>query len=973
MLTDTLYTATGQTARTSNPYYDSTNTAPGTDLAGVQGAALPGATQHVYDGAGRETATIFLANGSEKWRATTAYGGDRTSVTPPHGGIATTTVTDAHGRTVELRQYHNPADVGGDDPARFDAARYGYTLLGQAAVRTDAVGNTWTSSYDLRGRTTRAADPDKGTTTSTYTPTGLLATVTAPVGTGTATTAYTYDPLGRRTSTRDDSATGPVRASWVYDTLPNGNGKLTSSTRYDRGGAYTNRVDAYDSTGRPTATSVVLPTTETGLCAAATPDPCTYTTTTTYKQGGPVNQVTLPAAADLPAEKLTYGYTDVGLEGSLLSAAQIYAGSVTYNKVGQLTQRVFGATGSRVAETITYDDPTTRLTDSNVVPESRPEAADYSYRYDDSGDITQINGSSAGQSTDQQCFRYDYLRRLTDAWTPSGDCAMAPTVTGLAGPAPYWQSWTFDQTGNRLTEVRRTGSGDTTDTYTYPQAGSAHPHAVAAVTTSGASTATRNYTYDDAGNTRTRPGSTGATQTLTYDREGRLDTLTEGNTGTHYLADADGNRFIRTDPTGRTLYLPGGTEVRYDTATGTRRATRYCTHYGEAIAVRTATSLTWLVNDHHGTAQVAIDAATLTPVTRRTLPYGDVRGTSTGTWPAGMDKGFLGGTQDPAGLTHLGAREYDPAMGRFVSVDPIFNQADPQQWNGYAYANNSPVTSADPSGLEHDEEACAEVCQANGGRVPDSMKPPSQRSGASGCQDHCGGPNSPAGPTGRVDCRDDHSIACVKTPDELKLEDQVNQMLDEHGDHVPECGLSSVVLGYVTDCLTAQVAVDIYLSHSDKVMSPYERAWCNMVGPGRCYRAQQDKDLADSFAKQFYNNDSLDPHWNAVHHGVWMALLAMDGFSEKEMMLLGGAHELGALRTGNAPPHGSVDSRIDMNNNQTGFRIGKEVASSYQSDEMIPMNAVRAAIEDAVVRAAAPNCVQQCLDQTPRPGTRTLR
>jgi len=39
------------------------------------------------------------------------------------------------------------------------------------------------------------------------------------------------------------------------------------------------------------------------------------------------------------------------------------------------------------------------------------------------------------------------------------------------------------------------------------------------------------------------------------------------------------------------------------------------------------------------------------------------------------------------------------------------NTADPQQINGYSYADDRPVTSADPTGLEHDEEGgCEAAC-----------------------------------------------------------------------------------------------------------------------------------------------------------------------------------------------------------------------------------------------------------------------
>ncbi|VVJ21831.1 Uncharacterised protein [Amycolatopsis camponoti] len=52
-----------------------------------------------------------------------------------------------------------------------------------------------------------------------------------------------------------------------------------------------------------------------------------------------------------------------------------------------------------------------------------------------------------------------------------------------------------------------------------------------------------------------------------------------------------------------------------------------------------------------------------------------------------------------AAVARLGAREYDPVTGRFASADPVLDFDDPQQLNGYAYGNNSPVTNSDPNGL----------------------------------------------------------------------------------------------------------------------------------------------------------------------------------------------------------------------------------------------------------------------------------
>lgn len=46
----------------------------------------------------------------------------------------------------------------------------------------------------------------------------------------------------------------------------------------------------------------------------------------------------------------------------------------------------------------------------------------------------------------------------------------------------------------------------------------------------------------------------------------------------------------------------------------------------------------------------------------------------------------------------MGAREYDPFIGRFISVDPEINHSDPQTLHGYSYANNSPISFKDATG-----------------------------------------------------------------------------------------------------------------------------------------------------------------------------------------------------------------------------------------------------------------------------------
>ncbi|WP_033260440.1 polymorphic toxin-type HINT domain-containing protein, partial [Kitasatospora setae] len=147
----------------------------------------------------------------------------------------------------------------------------------------------------------------------------------------------------------------------------------------------------------------------------------------------------------------------------------------------------------------------------------------------------------------------------------------------------------------------------------------------------------------------------------------------------------------------------GTDELTLDTATGKTTATRYYAAPGGLTITRTAdaagaTTLYYQASDPHGTAGVQMDAANLGVTRRPTDPFGNARGTQPGNGAWAGDKGFVGGTIEGTGFTNLGARQYDPATARFLSVDPLFDNSDPQSWNGYAYANNNPVDGSDPNG-----------------------------------------------------------------------------------------------------------------------------------------------------------------------------------------------------------------------------------------------------------------------------------
>jgi RHS repeat-associated protein len=677
LLTDARYDSQGRPYKTTQPYFN--NAAVDDDLWVASDVEIPGLTVTRFDGAGRQIAQVYQAGAQERWRITTAHGGDRVHVTPPAGGTATTAISDARGQTVELRQYR-----GGTPSGAHDVTKYSYTKAGQIASTRDPAGNEWRFDYDLRGHQVRVDDPDKGASTMTYDTAGQLLTARDARG---VTLDYTYDGIGR---TRTIASGGKTLAEWTYDTATKGKGQLASSTRYVDDKAFRHVVNEYTALYHPNKSTLVIPESPLTRTLART-----YTTYSTLNPDGSPRNTTLPAIGDLPEETVSQEYDELGHPTTLTGGPEgwgtsAYVTQTDHTRYGEVQRVQLGETGKRVWLSYYYEDSTRRLTRSIVDAEvPRPMQTDVNYAYDPAGNITSVANTPKDLPHDVQCFRYDHLRRLTEAWTPNNGCAATPSTNTLGGAAPYRHSYTYDTVGNRLTETHHAAAGDTVRTYHYPAAGA---HRLASVSTTAPSgPKTEAFTYDATGNTLTRPG-----QTLDWDALGKLTKVTEGDKETSFLYDADGERLLREDPTSITLYL-GGQDLKLTKATGELTATRYYQHGDTTVATRTAAGVLWEASDHQDTANVTIDSTSQKVTQRRQTPFGAPRGTPV---PWVGDKGFVGGTLDSStGLTNLGARQYDPQLGRFISVDPVMDAADPQQMHGYTYSNNNPITYSDPTGL----------------------------------------------------------------------------------------------------------------------------------------------------------------------------------------------------------------------------------------------------------------------------------
>lgn len=690
LVSEVFYNSLGQAVRSSGTYYADGSAEP-VPVTGLE-TRYPASTETKYDGAGRTVEVIAKRFGDPTKRTTTIYTGDTTTVVPPRGGTTTATVTDARGRTVALKQYTDAARETSQ------TTTYSYNKHGRLEQVTDPSKAVWKYGYDVAGREIRTQDPDKGTTETISFNKGDQPT---DVKDARGIVLHTdYDALGRRTALKQGTTT---RATWTYDKASKGLGQVSSTTRYEGTAAYTSEVVNYNALYKPVVSKVTIPAAEGTLAG-------TYQWTDVYNPNtGQLMETAQPAAGGLPAEDVVNAYAHhSSLPKSVSAGSDPILSSATYDRYGRPVEEEYGNFAQHLWTKREFDDHTGDVTRAFTVREVAPQRIeDTRYAYDPAGNVTQIAtvyDQDTTLTSDTQCFAFDALRRITEAWTNTGEkCATTPSDTVVGGPDAYWTSYTYDAVGNRKTETQhRTASGPTADTvrtYAEPATGK---HNLPGVTQTGTGAGTETYSYDTAGNTQSRTFKQGTTvtldQTLDWDTEGRLKTVTKGTDKTSYVYDTGGQRLIRRDSTGTTLYLPGGNELHMDKV-GLVTGTRYYDANGKTVAMRTGGKLTFLLSDHHGTSTTQVTGDAAQAVTRRkTTIFGAPRGTQPTDWQG--DKGFVGGTMDTdTRLTHLGAREYDPVIGRFISVDPVLDLADPQQAHGYTYSNNNPVTYSDPTGL----------------------------------------------------------------------------------------------------------------------------------------------------------------------------------------------------------------------------------------------------------------------------------
>ncbi len=357
LVTGRFYDSHGWTVKTAGPY--PVAGVPNTAIVQTADASVPNETSVSFDGRGRELSSAFYAYASLQWQNSIAYPGiDRTDITPPQGGTATSTFVDALGRTSAIWNYTTPTPDGNSADAR--VIGYTYTPAGQPATITGPGGQQWTYHYDLHGHRTNASDPDTGTTATAYDTVGDLLSSTDANG---QLISYTYDKLGRKTNEyAGTSSTGTLLAAWTYDTVAGGKGQPATATSYIGGSggiAYNEAITGYSNKYTPTGESLTIPA---NVPANEQALVGTYTTSTAYNAiSGLPSSTTYGAYGGLPAETVGFSYS---VEGVLANFGGLtgYLTGTQADPFGRIDMWFLGAMPDQVVQTNQYDASTGHLT-----------------------------------------------------------------------------------------------------------------------------------------------------------------------------------------------------------------------------------------------------------------------------------------------------------------------------------------------------------------------------------------------------------------------------------------------------------------------------------------------------------------------------------------------------------------------------------------------------------------------------------
>ena len=354
---------------------------------------------------------------------------------------------------------------------------------------------------------------------------------------------------------------------------------------------------------------------------------------------------------------------------------------------------------------------------SSTLRYTDPSRSTTTGKYD--GSISEWTWSRETGSTAQTYgFSYDGLGRLTGAKRYTGSSTTSTNafteqglvydrngnVTALrrygASASAAEDDFAFNVTDNRISSLTNTGTNGSGATYT-------------------------SYTYDANGNT-THDGRTG--QDLAWNELNLISgvsTTSGGNTSqlASYTWMADGAKYAsaRADGSG---YVYKGALIFERNAAGKLSLDAALTTGGRITAQKDASTgavtgytVHHHITDHLGSVRAVVDFAGSVLETSDFLPYGtrwsQTGGSSSATITDATNRWRYSGKEEQAAalnpalpLIDFGARMYDPAIARWMSVDPLAEKYYPM--STYGYCVDSPVSFIDPKGMEWEKPKEAE-------------------------------------------------------------------------------------------------------------------------------------------------------------------------------------------------------------------------------------------------------------------------
>eukprot|EP01063_Lacrimia_lanifica_P031832 TRINITY_DN532_c0_g1_i7.p1 TRINITY_DN532_c0_g1~~TRINITY_DN532_c0_g1_i7.p1 ORF type:complete len:2447 (+),score=742.50 TRINITY_DN532_c0_g1_i7:427-7767(+) len=640
---DTAYTAGGHVRRHSAPYH---------------AAGSPSWATYEYDVWGRRVSEALP---------------DGAAAATEHHGLETVAV-DAMGRRTRTERDARGLVVKVTD-ALDGVLAHEYDAAGQLVATVDPLGFARRYTYDEFGRRVRADDPDIGVWEYQYNAFGEVVWQRDAKG---QVLTNAYDTLGRRVAREDADG----RTTWTYDSAVHGVGQLAE----EAGPGDFSKAYEYDSAGRVVA-----------LTTRALGD--ALRTETFYNAAGAVAGQVFPSGETV--------YNCYGPWGWLRTVQRQPCGS--------------GGDGGALYSVLDYDAA------GRVVREERGSGLVTESAFDIMGRLVDTATRVAGEEGTMRRWRHVYDRN-------------GNLLTRADGAGGVVEQFEFDDLDRVVGVVRRVSArrAVVAQRYMYDAFGNI-------VWQSRFGGVAFEYAED-------KPSSLLRAGPITYEYDANGNAVRRGAMHIEYtaanlarsFADATGTRttlfhgpdrtlFAKSDADGTTMYVgkayerhrPLAVEGRGAGAAATPAARAATTdrHYvyveGKAVAVLTtgaagAMETHYLHHDVQGSVDMVSDVQGRVLEHKRYDLHGSPReAEGLGEIDACQHEVPLGAASTTTArgytghahifdleLINMGARMFDPAVGRFLSADSfVQDMNDAQALNRYAYVRNNPLKNDDPTGF----------------------------------------------------------------------------------------------------------------------------------------------------------------------------------------------------------------------------------------------------------------------------------